>query len=105
MAVLITDRAIARFDHLQAQRSGFPRIEIRAGGCNGFEKIFAWTDAPEQDDIEIVTKQGKILIDPISYQLLENAIVDYQTDLTGSAFSIKVPEAVSTCGCGASFSL
>ena len=105
MAVLLTDRAQARFDALRLGKHGYPRIEIRAGGCNGFEKVFAWSDAPNEDDMHIKTPNGAVLMDPISYAILERAVVDFVSDLSGSHFSISIPEAVSTCGCGSSFSL
>jgi len=105
MPVMITARARAQFDRLQSSKSGYPRIEILAGGCNGFEKVFSWSDEPADDDIVLSTADGKILIDPTSHDLLDNAIVDYVSDLAGSMFVINIPEAASTCGCGASFSL
>jgi len=105
MGVVITDRASAQFDRLRQSRQAIPRIEIRAGGCNGFEKIFTFDDSEAADDLKIPTTNGMILIDPISYAMLDNAIVDYVSDLSGSSFSITIPEATSTCGCGSSFSL
>jgi iron-sulfur cluster insertion protein len=105
MTVLITDRASARFAEIAAGKSGMPRIEIQAGGCNGFEKKFSWTAAPEPDDIVIPTPSCSVVFDPVSFDMLSNAIVDYKTDLQGSYFVIDIPEAASTCGCGTSFSL
>jgi len=105
MAVLLTDRAQSQFDKLRSTGRGWPRIEIRAGGCNGFEKVFGWSTEPSEDDIKIPTKSGAVLIDQISHGLLANAIVDYVDDLSGSSFTISIPEAGSSCGCGASFSL
>lgn len=105
MAVIITDRAKAQFDKLQAVRSGHPRIEIRAGGCNGFEKVFSWAEHAEADDHAIPTARGSIVIDPVSWDLLCDAIVDHVHDISGSSFTISIPDAISTCGCGVSFSL
>ena len=53
----------------------------------------------------IDTATGPVVIDKVSYDLLDNATVDYKTDLAGSYFAIDIPEAASTCGCGTSFSL
>lgn len=105
MAVVITDRAALKFDQLGQQKLGWPRIEIRAGGCNGFEKVFSWSENIEPDDITVSTAYGEIILDPVSHGMLENAIVDYVSDLSGSSFVISIPEAASTCGCGVSFSL
>ena len=105
MAINITDRAVNRFAELRKTVTGNPRIEIRAGGCNGFEKTFSWTTVVENDDVVVDTATGPVVIDSMSYQLLETATVDYKLDLAGSYFTIEIPEATSTCGCGTSFSL
>jgi iron-sulfur cluster insertion protein len=104
MPVKLTDKAIARFAQLRATSLGDPRIEIRAGGCNGFEKSFSF-DQRQSDDIVIETASGPVIMDPMSYDMLDNATVDYKTDLAGAYFVIDIPEAASTCGCGTSFSL
>jgi iron-sulfur cluster insertion protein len=41
----------------------------------------------------------------MSMQYLQGAVIDYTEDLTGSQFSIKNPNATTTCGCGSSFSV
>lgn len=105
MAINITERAVNRFAELRTTVAGNPRIEIRAGGCNGFEKTFSWTTVVETDDVIVDTAKGPVVIDSMSYQLLETATVDYKLDLAGSYFTIEIPEATSTCGCGTSFSL
>jgi iron-sulfur cluster assembly accessory protein len=105
MPVKLTDRAIERFGQLRASSEGDPRIEIRAGGCNGFEKYFSWTKTRYDDDMVIETATGPVIIDSMSYDMLYNATVDYRTDLAGAYFAIDIPEAASTCGCGTSFSL
>ena len=104
MPVKLTDKAVERFGQLRAVSHGDPRIEIAAGGCNGFDKRFSF-DVRQSDDIVIDTASGPVIVDPMSYAMLENATVDYRTDLAGAYFSIDIPEAASTCGCGTSFSL
>ena len=104
MPVKLTDKAVARFGQLRATSLGDPRIEIRAGGCNGFEKSFSF-DQRQFDDIVIETASGPVIMDPMSYDMLDNATVDYKADLAGAYFVIDIPEAASTCGCGTSFSL
>lgn len=105
MPVVITDRAAAQLNRLAAANQSMPRIEIRAGGCNGFEKIFTFDAAASSEDIKVPIHNSTVLIDPISYDMLDNAIVDYVSELSGSSFCITIPEATSTCGCGVSFSL
>lgn len=95
------------------------RIYITGGGCSGFQYGFAFDENINQDDI-IVTQQYsnttsennnlnisevKLLIDPLSFQYLESAEVDYKEDLHGAQFIIRNPNAKTTCGCGASFSV
>lgn len=101
----ITDSAVKQFKVLIEQTEKLPRVEIVAGGCNGFDKRFSM-DIQQPDDVVLELSHGvSVLVDPMSFDLLVNSIVDYKTDLTGSYFTIDVPEAASTCGCGSSFSL
>lgn len=105
MAVEITDAAATRFKHLTRDDGKLPRIEITAGGCNGFDKRFSM-DLPREDDMRITLPNGVIvLIDELSYLMLSNSKVDFRSGLSGSHFTIEIPEAASTCGCGTSFSL
>lgn len=101
----ITDSAVKQFKVLIEQTGKLPRVEIIAGGCNGFDKRFSMSEQQTDDVILELTKGVSVLVDPMSFDLLINSTVDYKTDLTGSYFSIDVPEAASTCGCGSSFSL
>jgi iron-sulfur cluster insertion protein len=103
--VTITNRAAEKFKEMSSNSVLLPRIEIIAGGCNGFEKKFSFA-SKQDDDIEITLPNGiRILIDNFSYEMLDKSIVDYKATLTGNFFSIEIPEAVSQCGCGSSFSL
>ena len=105
MTIKITDQAADKFKSMKSDQGMLPRIEIAAGGCNGFEKRFTMgvTDA---DDIVVKLPNGaSILIDEYSYEMLASSVVDYKQSLTGSYFSIEIPDAVSSCGCGSSFSL
>lgn len=105
MGLEITTRAADRFRTLAGQGKGYPRIEITPGGCNGFSKSFTIGD-PQDGDIRVDVGGGcEVLIDPISHSMLSSSVVDFRTDLQGSYFTIEIPEAASTCGCGTSFSL
>ena len=54
----------------------------------------------------LLKKNGvTLLIDPMSYQYLVGAEIDYTEGLQGSQFVIRNPNATSTCGCGSSFSV
>jgi iron-sulfur cluster insertion protein len=81
------------------------RVFISGGGCSGFQYGFTFDESINEDDT-VVTKQGvKLLIDPMSFQYLIGAEIDYQENVEGARFVIKNPGASSTCGCGSSFSV
>ena len=81
------------------------RVYVSGGGCSGFQYGFAF-DENSSDDDTVVEKCGvSVLIDPMSYQYLMGAEIDYQDNLDGARFVIKNPNAASTCGCGSSFSV
>lgn len=101
----ITRSAIDQFSVLIEQTGKLPRVEIVAGGCNGFDKRFLMDEQTENDIVLELSESVRVLVDPMSYDLLVNSTVDYKRTLTGSYFSIEIPEAASTCGCGSSFSL
>ncbi len=81
------------------------RVYVSGGGCSGFQYGFAF-DEKTNDDDTVVEKGGvALLIDAMSFQYLTGAEIDYQEGLEGARFVIKNPNAVSTCGCGSSFSV
>ena len=81
------------------------RVFVSGGGCSGFQYGFTFDEVANEDDT-VLTKNGvQLLIDPMSFQYLAGAEIDYQESLEGSQFVIKNPSAASTCGCGSSFSV
>lgn len=80
------------------------RVYVQGGGCSGFQYGFTF-DEERQDDDTAVEKNGvTLLIDPMSFQYLMGAKIDYKDDLEGARFIINNPNATTTCGCGSSFS-
>ncbi|RPI56176.1 MAG: iron-sulfur cluster assembly accessory protein [Acidobacteria bacterium] len=80
------------------------RIGIKAGGCSGYEYIFAWErDARPTDQIFTGPGEARIFVDPKSYSLLQGTELDYDTSLMSRGFLFNNPNAKSTCGCGLSF--
>ena len=80
------------------------RVFVTGGGCSGFQYGFTF-DEIRNDDDTVMEKDGvMLLIDPMSYQYLVGAEIDYTEGLEGSQFVIRNPGATSTCGCGSSFS-
>lgn len=81
------------------------RVFVTGGGCSGFQYGFTF-DENINDGDTTVEKDGVIfLVDPMSYQYLVGAELDYQEGLQGAQFMIKNPNASTTCGCGSSFSI
>ena len=80
------------------------RIYVRGGGCNGYQYGMAFESKMADDDTIIEKGDVKVIMDSQSAPLLQGAEVDYVDSLQGSGFSIKNPQAKTTCGCGSSFS-
>jgi len=79
------------------------RTFVQGGGCSGFSYGFTFDDVTNEDDFEVPLDEFRVLIDSMSMQYLTGAEIDYKEDLQGSSFSIKNPNAVTSCGCGSSF--
>ena len=81
------------------------RVFVTGGGCSGFQYGFTFDEEVQQDDTIIVNKGAELLVDPLSYQYLVGAKIDYVEGLEGSRFLVDNPMASVTCGCGESFSI
>lgn len=108
MNITITESAVTKITDIIIDENN-PAVKLRmfvqGGGCSGFSYGFTLDEVKNEDDWEIPAGSLSVLVDSMSAQYLEGAIVDYKEDLMGSSFSIKNPQAVSTCGCGSSFSV
>lgn len=105
--LIFTDSAANKVKELILEE-GNPELKLRVfvtgGGCSGFQYGFTFDEVTNEDDT-IMEKNGvMLLIDPMSFQYLVGAEIDYSEGLQGSQFVIKNPNATSTCGCGSSFS-
>jgi iron-sulfur cluster insertion protein len=80
------------------------RVFVSGGGCSGFQYGFTFDETVNEDDTSMVKEGVTLLIDPMSFQYLVGAEIDFQESLEGAQFVIKNPNATSTCGCGSSFS-
>lgn len=106
--LIFTDSAANKVKDLIAEE-GNPDLKLRVfvtgGGCSGFQYGFTFDEIRNEDDT-VMEKDGvTLLIDPMSYQYLVGAEIDYTEGLEGSQFVIRNPNATSTCGCGSSFSV
>ncbi len=102
----LTDRAATRIAEIVTAEAGKEtlRIEVLAGGCNGFQYRFGLDGAPTSEDAVVRHGPAVVVIDPTSLDLLAGAELDYAEALIGSHFAVKNPNAASSCGCGSSFS-
>lgn len=105
--LLFTDSAASKVREL-IEEEGNPALKLRVfvtgGGCSGFQYGFTFDEEMSEDDTTLEKNGVTLLIDPMSYQYLVGAEIDYSEGLEGSQFVIRNPNAQSTCGCGSSFS-
>lgn len=81
------------------------RVFVTGGGCSGFQYGFSFEEEIQDGDTEVENDGVKLLVDPMSFQYLVGAEIDYKEGLEGAQFVIRNPNASTTCGCGSSFSI
>ncbi len=80
------------------------RVFVEGGGCSGFRYGFKFDDEVYEEDTTVKTNNVTLVVDPMSYQYLLGASIDFEDNgIGGTQFVIKNPNATSTCGCGSSF--
>ncbi len=103
----LTDSAAEKIKSL-IEEEGSPDLKLRVfvtgGGCSGFQYGFTFDENVNDGDTEVEQFGVSLLVDPMSYQYLVGAEIDYSEGLEGAQFVIKNPNATTTCGCGSSFS-
>ncbi|MEQ1679839.1 MAG: iron-sulfur cluster insertion protein ErpA [Nitrospira sp.] len=104
--VTITQVAEQKIRELMAEEKDVVglRVYVRGGGCNGYQYGMAFESKMAEDDTVIEMGDVKVIMDSQSAPMLQGAEVDYVDSVQGSGFSIKNPQAKTTCGCGSSFS-
>lgn len=107
--LLFTDNAAIKVQELikeEEDNDGLMlRVFVQGGGCSGFQYGFTFDKNQEEGDT-VVEKQGvKLLVDPMSFQYLMGAEIDYSEGLDGAHFVIRNPNVMTTCGCGSSFAV
>ncbi len=106
--ISLTARAAAKVRELLEDEGNLAlklRVFISGGGCSGFSYGFSFDESVADDDAVVERDGVTLLVDPMSYQYLSGSEVDYKEDLQGAQFVVTNPHAVSTCGCGNSFSI
>ena len=106
--IRLTDNAASKVRAL-VEDEGNPglklRVYITGGGCSGFQYGFSFDESVSEDDMVVERNGATALIDAMSYQYLVGSELDYSEGLEGSRFVVNNPNATTTCGCGASFSI
>ena len=106
--VTVKPGAIAKVKELIAEEGVADlklRMFVEGGGCSGFQYGFTFEETANEDDWIIEVDGVTLLVDPMSGQYVQGAEVDYTESLQGSQFTIKNPNAQTSCGCGSSFSV
>jgi iron-sulfur cluster assembly accessory protein len=81
------------------------RVFVQGGGCSGFQYGLMIEEGGGEGDQVFESNGVKLFVDPVSISYLNGAQVDFVDTVTGGGFTIKNPNATSTCGCGSSFSV
>ena len=107
MNVDLTPSAAARVAAIATKQAkpAILRLSVEGGGCSGCQSKFGLADTVEGDDTVAECDGVRLVVDPISLDLVSGAAVDYVESLGGSAFKVTNPNAASGCGCGSSFSV
>ena len=107
LPLIFTDAAARKVRQLIEEEAN-PALKLRVfvsgGGCSGFQYGFTFDEKVEEGDTQVQNEGVILLVDPMSYQYLAGAEIDYTEGLEGAQFVIRNPNATSTCGCGSSFS-
>ena len=106
--LVFTDAAAAKVKELIDEEDNAQlklRVFVSGGGCSGFQYGFTFDEQEQEGDTVVVKNDVTLLVDPMSYQYLIGAEIDYKEDLSGAQFVIRNPNATTTCGCGSSFSV
>ena len=91
-----------------AEKQGKPailRLSVEGGGCSGFQYKFDLAEGADSDDAVSETDDVRLVVDPISLDLVSGSVVDFVESLGGAAFRVENPNATAGCGCGSSFSV
>lgn len=106
-ALTLTAAAAHRIGAI-ARKQGKPailRLSVEGGGCSGFQYRFDLADAAEADDSVSETDGVRLVVDPVSLELIAGSTVDFVESLGGAAFQVANPNAAAGCGCGSSFGI
>ena len=105
--ITITENAVSKIKDIIAEENNPAlklRVFVQGGGCSGMQYGFTLDEIQAEDDWDLDINGVHVLVDSMSGGYLQGAEIDYKEEQYGSNFAIKNPAAVTTCGCGSSFS-
>ena len=105
--ISLTENAARRVAWIaeRQQKPAILRLAVDGGGCAGFTYKFELAPDAESDDAVVETGGVRLVVDPVSLELVKGSAVDFVADLGGATFRVTNPNAQSGCGCGSSFSV
>ncbi|HLV07492.1 MAG TPA: iron-sulfur cluster insertion protein ErpA [Croceibacterium sp.] len=105
--LMLTEAAASRVGAIASKQGRPPilRLTVEGGGCSGFQYKFDLADQPDADDVVSETDGVKLVVDPVSLDLVAGSTVDFVESLGGAAFKVENPNAAAGCGCGSSFGI
>lgn len=105
--LILTKHAAKRVAAIAARQAkpAILRLSVEGGGCSGFQYKFDLADAAEGDDSVSETDGVRLVVDPVSLDLIAGSTVDFVESLGGAAFKVANPQAAAGCGCGSSFGI
>ena len=103
----LTDAALAKIKAMavkEGKEGACLRIGVVTGGCAGLSYDLRFQKNPYENDVIMVFKDLKVLVNSESVPFLKGTQIDYVDTLKESGFQYKNPNATNSCGCGTSFS-
>ena len=103
----LTEAAASRVAAI-ARKQGRPpilRLSVEGGGCSGFQYKFDLANDADPNDTVSETDGVRLVIDPMSLELVDGSTVDFVESLGGASFKVENPQAAAGCGCGSSFGI
>lgn len=104
--ITLTERAAKKIQALASKKGLAPvlRVKVGSGGCSGMSYEFVVADDVAATDIVHESFGAKAVVDPKADFFIGGSQVDYEESLMKSGFTVKNPQATSSCSCGKSFS-
>jgi len=106
-ALTLTEAAATRVGSIAARQGKLAilRLSVEGGGCSGFQYKFDLAEGADAEDMVSETAGVRLVVDPVSLELVTGSVVDFVESLGGAAFKVENPNAAAGCGCGSSFGI